>query len=673
MAEVGMVSLDGSFVRKHLTGQDILRPTVINWRNEIATVVDTYLQHRGMVHGVQKDAVQNSWDARVDKKKGRNWSLTFELIEAKNASFFLFADRGTTGLTGKVLKREEMNEDLPEEERWRRFEGLAFTKAESGEEEAPLGSRGRGKFIFVGASRIFTILYDTLRKDGVYRLGIRWVEPTESPVTCCENEDAKRKLAEMTDGQIQPLTEVGTRVIIVNPVEELVKSIKSGEFVNFIGETWWEIIEKYQAKILVRYDNREIQATRPKDFQLPLTDSNEYLVWVRQNEKQTRGNVPFFVKKLQIVSNRKKSVPDELRGVAVQRGGMKVCCVTITYIPQKIADTLYGFLTLDDAAENELRRLEDPEHYSFDFSRGVARAIRDYIKEEMEKFAKEKLGWGADIRQIKRAKQQEAERQAIWAINRIAKKLGILGKVRTKTKRHAKEGRKWKKIRLRFAELAFPREDTIRVDWGQELKDILVEAVNDSDKPISFKLKIFVRFYDKVIKALLEKDVQLNPMKCLDVFGPHTERIERKSYADKGRYFIVAKMTSLMDDDKGAELDEIKQAFYVEKNPPQSGIFEKCEAIKTDPTWIGTVEEGSEGGWSLIYNIDHPSYLAIEDKEETQTDYLFKLGAHGICIIDLKSKKPKLFEDIKQPVTDLSNFANKLLYAIGKIMYEYNS
>jgi hypothetical protein len=141
------------------------RPTFINWPNQVVAIVDGYRGFRGVSHGVQKDAIQNSWDAREDKK-GRGCSVRFEVVRSKGGSVFVcITDKGTTGLTGRVLKREELQEDQPPEERWGRFENVAFTKDPS---EEALGSRGRGKFIFVGASKTSTIFYDTLRDDGVY-------------------------------------------------------------------------------------------------------------------------------------------------------------------------------------------------------------------------------------------------------------------------------------------------------------------------------------------------------------------------------------------------------------------------------------------------------------------------------------------------------------------------
>jgi hypothetical protein len=156
----------------------------------------------------------------------------------------------------------------------------------------------------------------------------------------------------------------------------------------------------------------------------------------------------------------------------------------------------------------------------------------------------------------------------------------------------------------------------------------------------------------------------------VDVFGPHTELIERKIYAEKGRYFIVARLNSLMEENKGVELDEAKQAFYVQQEPPERGLFEKCEFIGTDPTWMGTVERGDEEGWKLVYNVDHPSYRDSEESVEEQKEYLFRLLAFGMCKIDLETKKGKLIKDPEK--LEPAQLAESILEGFGKIMHLYH-
>ena len=147
------------------------RRTVRNWPEDVRAIVDGYRAYTTISHAVQKDAIQNGWSVRKNGK-GAGWGFTFELLEAVGKKFLIMADNGTKGLTGKVLTPEEYDNDLPGDERWGRFEGVAFTQPRA---ERTLGSRGRGKFIFVGASKEHTILYDTLREDGSYRFGFRTV------------------------------------------------------------------------------------------------------------------------------------------------------------------------------------------------------------------------------------------------------------------------------------------------------------------------------------------------------------------------------------------------------------------------------------------------------------------------------------------------------------------
>ena len=54
------------------------RSTVINWENELKRIVDDYDQHTTIPGGVQKDAIQNGWDARKNKI-GKDWGISFEL------------------------------------------------------------------------------------------------------------------------------------------------------------------------------------------------------------------------------------------------------------------------------------------------------------------------------------------------------------------------------------------------------------------------------------------------------------------------------------------------------------------------------------------------------------------------------------------------------------------
>ncbi len=532
------------------------RSTVINWPNQVVAIVDGYRGFRGVSHGVQKDAIQNSWDARKDKK-GRGWSVKFEVVRSDSGNVFVcITDEGTTGLTGRVLKREELQEDQPPEERWGRFENVAFTKDPS---EEALGSRGRGKFIFVGASKISTIFYDTLRDDGVYRFGFRTIEPTESPIDAKDGDAGKELLAKLTEGAIPPLLSVGTRVIIVDPIDELLDDIKIGQFLRYISETWWEIVQKFGAEIYVVSDGAESQAKLPEEFSLPEKDSKEYKVWLKTGDKIP--GTEFRIKRLHIVRNMKGPVSEDLRGVAIQRGGMKICSTRMHYVPAEVAASVYGYVTLERDLERALLPHENPEHYSFDFRRPVPKALRHYLEEQLNQFGREKLGLGVDPAKIKHERQRDAELRALYAVNRITKKLGLVGP--------GPGGGEKKKIRVELLPLKFPK-DSRRINYGQSLKNIGLVAYNDTDKSARVRLSLALNFENTEVRQFDERDVTLaeHSRRQIGTFE-HTF----KKGDNKGQYTVQAVMISLRSEDKGKILDQDQSKIWLEQEPPEQRVF----------------------------------------------------------------------------------------------------
>ena len=228
------------------------QPLTTNVMAEIQILLDGYRQREKRVsHWVQKDGIQNCWDARIDpKNKKKEWKCVIELHEGQ-INLVTITDTGTWGLTGRRLDKKDLLGDQPVEERWCRFENYAF-RNDKAKDKHLLGSRGRGKFVFSGASKTMTTLYDTLLKDKSYRLGRRVVEKLDAPTWYSTDNNSKDILRDQTKGMLKPLTKVGARIIIMEPIQELVDDIKDGTMAGFISYTWWEIIEKHGAQIIVR-------------------------------------------------------------------------------------------------------------------------------------------------------------------------------------------------------------------------------------------------------------------------------------------------------------------------------------------------------------------------------------------------------------------------------------
>ncbi len=165
----------------------------------VRNVLESY--PNGIAHGLQKDAIQNGWDAMKLSGKNptknfveNNWSFRFVLSRDKQSEYTLqMIDAGTTGLVGDLRGSniEEDNVDsLGEGERWAKFESWGIQGA-GGDS---LGSRGQGKLLFVAASKDQTISYDSLRGDGGYRFGATELRRTSFPIRSWDESEAREKI-----------------------------------------------------------------------------------------------------------------------------------------------------------------------------------------------------------------------------------------------------------------------------------------------------------------------------------------------------------------------------------------------------------------------------------------------------------------------------------------------
>ena len=642
------------------------RPTVINWLNQVRAIADGYRMHRGIPHGVQKDAVQNAWDARTNKRG--KWAVAFVLDRSPDGVVYLsFTDSGAFGLTGRVLEPDELEMDLRREERWGRFENVAFTKEPS---EEALGSRGRGKFVFVAASKEYTILYDSLRGDGSYRSGYRTVQRTQSPIDAFDGQKGREELQRITNGFFQPLGKVGTRVIIVEPIDELVEDIRSGRFLRYVGETWWEILAKYKATITVSYQGEVHKAVPPTEFELRTEDSRGFKVWLKENATLRIDGRRYRVKRLHVLYSD-RPVPEDIRGIAIQRGDMKVTSLPMQFVPRETAARVYGYVTVEKDLERALLKDEGIEHYSYDFRRAFPKAVRRFVETELAAFGREKLGIGVDPEVIKRRAANRAEREAVYAINRIARKLKLAVAGFGGGGGNGGEPKPKKPLRIEFASIQFPRESR-RVNYGERISEIGLRVVNDTDDDVNARVRLYLLWSDRVVKQYLETDVMLGSKSKSGTFGLFEQLFTEEEFPQRGKYGLRAKLISLSKPRKGEELHILTRYFYLEEDPPERGIFEKCEGMEfpeDERKLMGEAIRGESGGYILQYNLNHPAKPAVEDNVADFKDYLVALMANEIPWIDIRSDLPRLFE--KDRIGDTEYIAKRSSQIIGEVLHTY--
>lgn len=657
--------------------------TIINWPNQVKQIIDGYRSYNTIAHGVQKDAIQNAWDARVDKKDAKGWGIEFELIESSDMNLFTFTDKGTTGLTGRILLPEDLEKDLPIIERWGRFENVAFTKDPS---EHALGARGRGKFIFVGASEFKAkttdnknieklILYDTFRGDNVYRFGLRTITTTDSKIQAFEGKEAENEIKELTNGLINPLRNIGTRVIIVDPLKEIINDIKNGKLMEYIEETWWEIIKNYDVKIKLKIGDKTTSAKLSDHFKFPESDSKRFKIWTKKNIKLPQAP-NYSIKQLHLVYDSHNPVEEDLRGIFIQRGGMKVCSIPVKYLDKTIGNSIYGYIKLTEELEEKMQEDEGIEHYSFDFKKQIPKLVKQYIEDELEKFIREKLGINIGDKPKTYEKEKSAELKALYQVNAIAKQLGIFGKGVTGSKLPGDVEResKVKPIRLSFGNFKLP-SSTLRVNYGEVIKDIKLILINDTIESSTVGIRFSILFdEDEIVHNFIyNEEFNIDPLSKITIIENKEIIIEENVFANKGKYTFYGKLVSLNEKNRGEILHQLSKHFWVEENPPQKGIFEDIEAVAY-PEELKTIQGESvttdKQSFKFMYNSRHPAKKKVESDEEKLTNYLIELMCLELAWIDLRNVSPKIFKE--EDLESHAGIVRRLTKFMGEIKYKIN-
>lgn len=607
-------------------------------------------------HGVQKDAIQNGWDA-AEKKTHKflydNWRFEFELADIRDGKALLMTDFGTFGLTGDLtsdkLKAKGIGaDDLPQYERWARWESFGFTKGEG------LGARGQGKMIFMLASKDYTICYDSLRCDGSYRLGGSTAMETGCPVFHYDGETAKQLVRSQLG--LEPLSHQGTRIIIVNPVEEIVEDIHNGNLLSFIEETWWPNIHKYGVEIIVKDSGEVKKAELPELFPIckEMPESKDFKTWVKDDKDFKKKQVKFKIKRLCVACCMQEEVDELYQGIACFRDGMKV---DVVRFPDKaFRNKVFGYVEFEKDLEDELRVIEKPTHYAF--KGPLWTSLRNLIEQELEAFGNKKLGLGIDTQALVNIQRSRAESRALsilravtknWPISRWSKGVGGGGNGGSPYD---------KQVGVRLSDLFFPNPGNMpRLDYGQKMEGFNIVVFNKEEKAHNVVLSAFMLSGDTKILNIRNELFELKP-KSDSVFPNNCVQISKSNFESPGEYRLRLNLT---DTDTNVRLDEITRRIWVEMDPKLAGPFDvrRLKFTELPDTWKidkrrewVLIDEGDDK-YTLYYNLDHPAYLYSHETEAKLTAYLaelFLVGALELFIRQALVRKEKFANARETPL-----------------------
>lgn len=506
-------------------GKSISQEVTQDWKAHIEQVMLGYEQYKpgkGLVHGLQKDAIQNGWGHRLSKK-GKDWAFEFNLFRAWKSKYVLtMTDIGGYGLTGKNYETQEIPDNLPERERLGRFEHMYF----SGGSTQAAGLYGRGKLLFTAASKDNYIIYDSLTHDGLYRLNRRILRGRilENFAKAFEGESAKEMLKELTDGTIDPLNKSGTRIIIVDPRDEIINAILDRTFLQYIEESWWQIILKFRkfgSKICVKSEKGTQLADVPKEVRdMPKNAREKWKAKVIPNLYIDYNGTRLKIKKCHFIV-APDPVPAETRGVYLYRREMKVADLGLKEIPKEIVDRFYGYVEIESNSEFEkiylAEKVEGPEHYSI-IKKGVIRKLRNTLQLEFDKF-KTEIGLGvSSIKIIK----EKTRRAMLETLNELNERMGKLGVSSGKMAIH-------RNFRVTLENIVFPSGRNV-VNIGDQIKEVEFKVQNRSEKRYRTNITVFTKeLRGKIIETFYKESVTLDKDEVKTI-GPFSLEISSKKY-----------------------------------------------------------------------------------------------------------------------------------------------
>ncbi len=639
---------------------------VINREAQLKAVLDGYEQvidkTNWLMEAFQKDGIQNSWGARTSAK-GSGWSCTIVVKNKTKHSptMVILEDSGTHGLTGKIPQNEREEVEILQSRDQNDRLGRFLSSDWSERTELSLGSRGRGKMIFVGSSKDAKMYFDSVRADdGKYIFGSTFLDENKTiQVSVEEGSEAHKIRKRMLGEDLEAIDHPGTRIIVPNPVEELILPILDGSINETIQETWWEILFKQNAVIYVGPFNDPVQVE--KSPWLPVSSSGIREHKVYDDEIEVADGLK--IKRISLGYLKDKTVPASYEGVTIQRGAMKVQTRKISdYSNDLPASVIYGSVEFEAPLDDAMLELEGAEHYTYTWNKGVASKVNREIKLKILEFAKEYKIIEDDKHSTRQ--QRDAELAIQRELNQLAKSMGLSGsEFGTKGKRKKViDPKDPEQIRVSIPEFSTPT-DSRRVELGQKITGATAIAYSAYEQPLKVHLQINVfREGGLQIYGLLdEKEVSIGSNESTPQVG--WGEIDIDDRFQRGHYILRAKLIALenmtYEDRKIEKGDilyrEVSMDFWVAEEPPAKGFFKIRSSERGNDKYIWWSEE--DDGYYLLWNRLHPELKAEADDQELLMDALRKEGLLALWSIVLINAN-----------NDLSGTTGKLNQALAEII-----
>lgn len=440
-----------------------------NYKNSVDWIIGAYSDAGvSFPNGFQKDSIQNAVGARKNNK-WKNWACNISYIENLKGKFVVVEDFGTLGLIGKNRSVDELRQMMADDEKLGPDERLSrfTTMFNSGGNITGGGLFGAGKSVYSVASKKYTYYFDSKREDGIYVANVNKSGQVEE--LAFEGELAEKYILENTG--LSPKNTAGTRVIIVDPKDELVQSINDGSIIDYIQESWWLIIQRLTDGAAIKVNGKPVQI--PEGIKngthiFDLANPDTYAI----NYKVKHFGFYLF-----------ENGGNTWEGISYYRKGMKIGEIELKDIPEKLKGKFWGYIEVDEKWEDGLADIEDKVHFGVSKgkkSRQAYQNLKNYTNEKVKKLLCE---WGfIKDKENEDKKLKDELKQIAEEVQDLFDSLGFedLGK-----------GPQKADFDVRWQDIQYPVEGSERVSSGDEIKySFRIKSSYATDKKFEYKLYV---------------------------------------------------------------------------------------------------------------------------------------------------------------------------------------
>lgn len=582
---------------------------------DLSKVVDRITkQYETFPKAFQKEAIQNAWDARLDKKKASSWKVKIYTYNESEQTHLLVEDFGTKGMN---------------EERWEAF--LSLWKPEKADLDA--GGQGQGKFVLMGASEENILVVESVSDEIPYR---------------CKFLQNDRKSSDKYYHSIkdfvpdaQALNHKGTKIWVYSAKKEFLNAINSQEFVEAILETWWQILgDRFAAKISL-FDE---EMTLPK-----LPPLKEQLVLLENKKLENFGRV-----KRLALQFYEEPIPEIFQGLRIQRANMMITQVPFEVYEKDYQNRFSGYIEFDNELEILLKGIEKTDHCGFLYD-SPWREIKNLVKGENEKFVNKIIPPKPVARPLPLRNLSKIIQKANQIINENCPALVGSGTVVPLITKKSKPP-------LRIDYLVINKRE---VKYGDIVKPSC-RIINETDEDRKCLLRVELK---REGKRFVREEYKFK----IDGKGSRPVKLSETKLGEedypKGKYTIRATM-----EENRHDIDTKATSFYLEvkREPVKRGFVKTVAPWETDePVRNKAINKGI-----IAVNFAHKDLTNILESfktRERQRDEQIGFYIIKICLdeainelykLRLKNLKSSSNEDLDDLVKEISRLKDRMYYEV---------